>query len=415
MQTAYGKSFGPGLLWAAAAIGVSHLVQSTRAGAVAGMALWWVILLALVLKYPFFEYGPRYAAATGESLVEGYMRIGRWALGLYLTITVATALIIQGAVVLFTAFLFRYVFALQASVTTVAAIVLAACATLIAIGRFKALDLTIKLVLVLLAVSTMFAAAFTVPRIPLKTLVPWPLGGVDGVAFPFLLALVGWMPSAIDISVWSSLWTLAKDRTVGTRASVATALLDFRVGYVGTAILAFAFAALGAGVMHGSGAAFSPQGTQFSVQLVDLYVATLGSWTRPMVLVAVVTTMFSTSLTVVDGFPRALARSIRVFVSRAPAGDERDGRIYWVSLVMLALLTVVVIGAFIGNLTTMVDFATIVSFLTAPVLGYLNLRVVQADHVPPEHRPRGALLITSYVGLVLLGGTAVVYLVLLVR
>ena len=32
-------SFGPGLLWAATAIGVSHLVQSTRAGASAGFGL----------------------------------------------------------------------------------------------------------------------------------------------------------------------------------------------------------------------------------------------------------------------------------------------------------------------------------------------------------------------------------------
>jgi Mn2+/Fe2+ NRAMP family transporter len=95
--SAFRVSFGPGLLWAAAAIGVSHLVQSTRAGADAGFALGGVILLALVLKYPFFEYGPRYAAATGESLIEGYRRIGRWAVWLYLVITLSTALIIQSA------------------------------------------------------------------------------------------------------------------------------------------------------------------------------------------------------------------------------------------------------------------------------------------------------------------------------
>src|SRR5690606_17148199 len=86
--------FGPGLLWAAAAIGVSHLVQSTRAGAEAGFALAGVVLFALVLKYPFFEFGPRYAASTGESLVEGYARIGRWALWLYFGITLSTALMI---------------------------------------------------------------------------------------------------------------------------------------------------------------------------------------------------------------------------------------------------------------------------------------------------------------------------------
>ncbi|MCK5484486.1 MAG: divalent metal cation transporter, partial [Gemmatimonadetes bacterium] len=111
-KTSFRKAFGPGLMWAAAAIGVSHLVQSTRAGAMAGFGLAGVILLALVLKYPFFEYGPRYAAATGLSLVEGYRRIGRWALWLYLAITLSTALIVQLAVVLFTAFLVKLVFGL---------------------------------------------------------------------------------------------------------------------------------------------------------------------------------------------------------------------------------------------------------------------------------------------------------------
>ena len=66
------RSFGPGLLWAGTAIGVSHLVQSTRAGADAGLGLAGVILFALILKYPFFAFGPLYAAATGESLVEVY-------------------------------------------------------------------------------------------------------------------------------------------------------------------------------------------------------------------------------------------------------------------------------------------------------------------------------------------------------
>ena len=57
-----------------------------------------------------------------------------------------------------------------------------------------------------------------------------------------------------------------------------------------------------------------------------------------------------------------------------------------------------------------IDFATIVSFLTAPILGYLNLRVVTAPNVAPQHRPGRALVAWSYAGLVLLGGTALVYL-----
>jgi Mn2+/Fe2+ NRAMP family transporter len=408
------RSFGPGLLWAAAAIGVSHLVQSTRAGAEAGLGLAGVILLALVLKYPFFEYGPRYAAATGTSLVEGYRRIGLWALWLYLGITVTTAVIVETAVVVFTAFLLGFVLGVDWPLAVMVAVVIASCALVLAVGRFRLLDRVIKGVIALLGVSTIVAAAVTLPRIDWSTLALWPSGGVNPVPFAFLLALMGWMPSAIDISVWSSLWTLAKDDVAGTRASVATARLDFVIGYAGTGVLAFAFLVLGAGVMYGSGATFNAQGTVFSTQLVDLYGASLGGWLRPVVIVAVVTTMVSTSITVVDGFPRAIERSI-VCLRSPDAPPTQGGRIYWVTVGAVGLASVLVVAALVGGLTTMVDFATIVSFITAPILGWLNFRAVTGPEVDPADRPSPAMRALSWTGLILLGGTAVVYLVTLVR
>ena len=72
--------------------------------------------------------------------------------------------------------------------------------------------------------------------------------------------------------------------------------------------------------------------------------------------------------------------------------------------------TVLVLAAFPGSLTTMIDFATIVSFLTAPALGYLNLRAVTSDHVPREQQPGRALVALSWIGLVVLSGVAVLYL-----
>ena len=50
------KALGPGLLFAAVSVGVSHVVQSTRAGAGYGFSLMGIIVLALILKYPLFEY-----------------------------------------------------------------------------------------------------------------------------------------------------------------------------------------------------------------------------------------------------------------------------------------------------------------------------------------------------------------------
>ena len=105
----YLKKLGPGLLFAGAAIGVSHLVQSTRAGADFGFGLIWALILVNLFKYPFFQYGPRYTMATGESLIDGYARLGKGVLVIYFMLTFATMFTIQTAVTIVTASLSSYI------------------------------------------------------------------------------------------------------------------------------------------------------------------------------------------------------------------------------------------------------------------------------------------------------------------
>ena len=48
-KTSVRPLFAPGLVWAATSIGVTHLVQTTRAGALGWFALVCVIALALIV------------------------------------------------------------------------------------------------------------------------------------------------------------------------------------------------------------------------------------------------------------------------------------------------------------------------------------------------------------------------------
>lgn len=79
MQTRIWRAIGPGLLFSGAAVGVSHLVQSKRAGALFGLGLFGVIILINVLKYPAFRFGIDYGHATRLSLMSGYRELGLWA------------------------------------------------------------------------------------------------------------------------------------------------------------------------------------------------------------------------------------------------------------------------------------------------------------------------------------------------
>lgn len=59
----------------------------------------------------------------------------------------------------------------------------------------------------------------------------------------------------------------------------------------------------------------------------------------------------------------------------------------------------------------LVDPATTLSFLTAPVLGFMNYKVVTAANVPKKAQPKIWLKILSWTGLVVLSGFSVYYII----
>lgn len=415
-MSALRAAIGPGLLMAGAAVGVSHLVQSTRAGAEYGLLLLPLVLLACLLKYPFLEYGPRYAAATGENLLIGYRRIGRWALGLFAVITFGTMFIIQAVVTVVTAGLAGLVFGLDASPATISAGILFACMLLLAVGNYRGLDLAMKMIMAALAVSTIAAVALALGGQP-----DWSgLSGIDqasrlwtAAGFAFLLALLGWMPIPLDVAVWHSLWTQERARETGQPPSVRHAVIDFRIGYIGATLLAAAFLLLGAVLMHASGLGFSDSAVGFSGQLVSLYATTLGEWSRPLIAVAALSVMFSTTLAVTDAYPRVL--SALLAAARFGAEDPRakrphDPRSYLIALAGVitgALLILVLAGA---RFTQLIDLATTISFLSAPVLAWITFRVVTDAHMPEAARPGPALRALSWAGLIFLTGFSLTWL-----
>ena len=88
--SSFTKTAGPGILFACTAIGVSHLVQSTRAGADYGLLIVGFVILVTLLKYPFFEFGSRYANSTQTSIIDGYKKLGKPALWLYFLLTISS-------------------------------------------------------------------------------------------------------------------------------------------------------------------------------------------------------------------------------------------------------------------------------------------------------------------------------------
>lgn len=411
MRKSLWRAVGPGLIWAGTAVGVSHLVQSTRAGAGYGMSLVWVVLLALATKYPGFEAAQRYSAATGTSLLEGYRRQGRIALWLFLAQTLATMCIVEAAVTLVTAGMASALIHDGVSAISWSALLLAACAGLLVVGRYKLLDRAMTALMLLLSISTVVAVLALLPSLDPARLPLWPpLPELNPVHIGFLAALIGWMPAPLDTAVWHSMWTLEHSRSEEGGLDARATRLDFHVGYLGATLLALCFVLLGAGVLHGTGQEIPSSGVAFAALVVDMYGRVLGDWARPLILVAAFTTMVSTTLAVSDGFPRALVKALHRLGGPERAHEPAQPRIYWASLALLMLSSLAIISFFQANLKALVDFATTVSFVIAPLLAVLNYRAVCAAEVPVEHRPGRALRAGHLVSITAMSAFALGYL-----
>lgn len=406
------KMLGPGLLFAGAAVGVSHLVQSTRAGASYGFELIWVLIIANTLKYPFMEFAPRYANATGKSLVDGYAKIGKWALILYLALTVATMFAIQAAVTIVTAGLVANVFNLSLPMPLITALILFVAMLVLGLGRYSTLDTLIKWVIIILTLSTLIAVIYAfADGLFVNASLSGNFDWTKHIDIMFLIAFVGWMPAPLDVSVWHSLWSVAKEDQLGKRPSMKQALLDFNIGYVGAAVLAIGFLSLGALVMFGSGEQLSGKGSVFAGQLISMYTSSIGKWAYPLIAIAALTTMISTTITCLDAYPRVLRRATILLIPESRHQDKYLARLYWIWIAVVVAGSLILLGYLSGTMRFMVDMATTISFVTAPVLAILNFRVITHAHVPAEARPKKWLRIYAWFGIVFLSSFSIFYLI----
>ncbi|WP_162047181.1 Nramp family divalent metal transporter [Vibrio taketomensis] len=372
------RSMGPGIMMAAAAVGGSHLVASTQAGAIYGYQLALLILLVNLFKYPFFRAGIQYTMGTGESLVEGYAKMGKSYLWLFVLLCVFSAIINTAALLLFSASLLGYFIPFELSAITLCCIVLITCLAILFAGHYKALDGLSKAIMAVLTVATVIAVVIAAgkPVQPAADFVspsPWSLAAIG-----FIVVTMGWMPAPIEISSLTSMWLKSQRRYQNVTSK--SALFDFNVGYIGTALLAVVFLALGALVLHGSGVELSKSGAGFSHQLIGLYATTIGEWSRYLIAVIAFFCIFGSTITVIDGYARVIAESQRLLRQQA----ELNPKITQNWMIAISALALGIIVFWAGALIPMLDFAMIMAFITTPFFALLNYILVSRTQLPAE-------------------------------
>lgn len=410
------KTLGPGILFASTAIGVSHLVQSTRAGAGFGFTLLWAIALANILKFPFFEYGSRYANATGTSLIDGYKKTGKWMLYLYFIITLGTMFFVTAAVGAVTAGFMDNLFGISSAIdfkNSPVIILFVVTIGILAIGKYKLLDSMIKVVGMVLFLSTVTAfiiALYRGPTAEISSIVPPDIWEAANITF--LIALMGWMPIAVDLSTWNSLWTLEKIKQSGYKPTLKETLREFNFGYWISAFLSICFVTLGAYLVYGTGNEMPNSSALFANKVISLYTETIGQWSYWIIAASGFSIMFGTSLGLFDGYARTLER-IGELILLKDSDVHQNKNPYLLALAITGIGGFLIIWFYSDNpkgFKLLIDIATTLSFLIAPIIAIINYRLVTSKDFPNDAKPGLIMHILSIAGIVFLLGFSLFFL-----
>ncbi|MGL6261422.1 Nramp family divalent metal transporter [Vibrio sp. WXL210] len=397
------RSLGPGIMMAAAAVGGSHLVASTKAGAIYGWQLAGLILLVNLFKYPFFKAGVQFTVGTGKSLVEGYSELGKPYLWIFVILSTVSAIVNTAALALFSASLLNYFIPFDLSTVVATASVLTICLAILFAGHYKALDNLSKIIMACLTIATIAAVVIAMgkpvePAPDFQSPSPWSIAAIG-----FLVATMGWMPAPIEISSITSMWLKSQQRH--TQVTAKSALFDFNVGYIGTALLALFFVALGALVIHGSGVDLAASGVGFTHQLVGLYASTIGEWSRMLIAVIAFFCIFGSTITVIDGYSRVISESQRLLLKQPQANPKVN--LTWMVIVSGCALGIVMF--LMSALMPMLDFAMVMAFMTTPVFALLNYILVTRTELPKELAVSKNLRRLAQAGLIYLFGFLAVF------
>lgn len=411
------RSLGPGILLAATSVGASHILMSPEAGARFGFELVWLVLVVHALKYPAFEFAPRYVAARRESLLAAYARAPGprgWALWMGLAdMTLQAAGVLAALLGLTASFLVAAVGG--PGIGGWSLLLAVALLALLRWGRYASLRAVNLLLMLLFAAGTALAFVAAPPpaaAVPAMLTPSLPSGSILLVA-----AILGFMPTSVAVSIWQSLWAVEQGRfRPGTpdgpaerRTRLREGLADLRLGYLLSALLAVAFVSLGAVLLHPRG--LVPEGPRVALVLSEIYTAVLGEWMRPVFLATAFLALLTTCYTSMDGFPRtfvAALAELRATRGRVDgngrAASAETNRAYWIFLLAVTFGGMALLAA-LPDPAALVKGVGALGLLLSPVYFALNLWAVTRLVDDPALKPGGAVVALALAGIALMVGT----------
>lgn len=372
---------GPGLVVAATGVGAADLIATTVAGSKYGYALLWAVVAGCIMKVILVEGAGRYTLATGKTIFEGWSSLGKWTswyFGPYIVIWG----FVYGAAAMAGTGLALYSLFPQLSVAVWGIISGLIGLALVWSGRYDLFEKTLTVFVILMFVTMLLAAAFTLPNLweILTGLVPIiPEGAMINV-----LSVAGGVGGTITLAAYGY-WL--REKGWDTPRYMKVMQLDNGIAYLVTGIFVVATLIVGAELLYSANIAIGG-GDQGMVDLASVLAERYGTWMGKLFLFGFWAAAMSSLVGVWNGVSLMFADFLGHVQGKPHADPDRlaGGRYYKAYILWLTFPPMIML--FLGQPVYLILAYGVLGALFMPFMSVTLLWILNTDRVPTEWRNR---------------------------
>ncbi|MBT2604374.1 Nramp family divalent metal transporter [Bacillus sp. ISL-53] len=308
------RQVGPGIVVAATGVGTADLITSIVIGTSFGMTFVWAIIVGAILKYFLNEGVGRWYLATGQTMIDGWHSLGKWATGYFGIYSVIWGFIYGAAAASTSALAMHAMFPIMplwawAIVHSILGF------GLVWTGRYLLFE---RVMTVLIGV--MFVTIIGTAILFLPSLGDFAIGFVPRVpegSFILMLGLIGGVGGTITMASYGY-WL--SEKSWSGKGWISMMRTDTKVAYTLTAIFTLAALIIGAQFLAGTGV--SIRDDQGLIQLAEMLGAEFGTPMRWLFLIAFWSAAFSSLLGVWNGVPYLFADFVKTICKNKAPGKQ---------------------------------------------------------------------------------------------
>ncbi|MGH3366898.1 MAG: Nramp family divalent metal transporter, partial [Nocardioidaceae bacterium] len=249
------KLVGPGMVIAATGVGAGDMVTSLVAGTQFGTTFIWAIILGVAIKLSLVEGMGRWYMATGQTIVQGWHSISRWASGYFVVALFIIMFFYGAAITSASALAVDAMFPDVLSVTGWAVIHGVAGFAILLVGRYGFFERVMEVFVGLMFVTVVGLGAFLAPSVGVDLLTGFvPTLPEDSTLYA--LGVIGGVSGTYSLAAYTY-WVRAR----GWRHSswIPTMRVDSSVGFIITGLFMVSMLIIGASFLFGTGTNISDE------------------------------------------------------------------------------------------------------------------------------------------------------------